>query len=92
MQDEKYFDNFHKQSASIYRLENRVGTGASIQIWESTVAPIGVMAKKELAQVKDEVRITNGTVYGLFKYKDKVFVEDRTTFADPSFFLYLTLN
>jgi len=85
VQDETSFDSFHKRSSSIYRLENRVGTGASIQIWQSTAAPIGVMAKKELPEVKDVVRLT-GASFRVLKYKDKVFNEQRTAFTDPSLF------
>jgi len=44
-------------------MENRVGTGASIQIWQETVAPIGVMAKAELPEVTDYVRITGTTSF-----------------------------
>ncbi|MGC4101699.1 ABC transporter permease [Ferruginibacter sp.] len=86
VQDENSFDSFHKQAASIYRLENRVGTGASTQIWEKTVAPIGVMAKEELPEIKDVVRLTGNYNYELFKYKDKVFKEERTAYTDPSLF------
>jgi putative ABC transport system permease protein len=86
VQDETSFDSFHKNAAQIYRLENRVGTGESIQIWENTAAPIGVLAKKELPQVKDVVRLTNNFSYSLFKYKDKVFNEEHAAFTDPSLF------
>ncbi|MGG9964121.1 ABC transporter permease [Ferruginibacter sp. SUN106] len=86
VQDETTFDSFHKKSADIYRLENRVGTGGSIQIWENTAAPIGVLAKKELSQVKDVARLTNNFSYALFKYKDKVFNEEHAAYTDPSFF------
>ncbi len=85
VQDETSFDGFHKQASSIYRLENRVGTGASIQIWQSTAAPIGVMAKKELPEVRDVVRLTSSTL-SVFKYNDKVFNEQKTVFTDPSLF------
>lgn len=86
VQDEFSFDNFHKQAANIYRLENRVGTGASVQIWESTAAPIGVLAKKGLPEVKETVRMTTNFVYALFKYNDKSFNEEKTAFTDPSLF------
>ncbi len=86
VQDEYSFDNFHKRSSSIYRLENRVGTGESIQIWESTAAPIGVMARNELPQVNDVVRLSDNYNYTVFKYKDNVFTEERTAYTDPSLF------
>lgn len=86
VQDESSFDTFHKRSASIYRLQNRVGTGASIQIWENTAAPIGMLAKNELPEVKEFVRLSRNYNYALFKYKDKIFEEDQTAFTDPSLF------
>lgn len=86
VQDESSFDNFHKQSPSIYRLQNRVGTGTSIQIWESTAAPIGVLAKRELPEVKEVVRLSRNYSYTVFKYNDKIFEEDKTVFTDGSLF------
>ena len=86
VQDESSFDSFHKQSSSIYRLQNRVGTGESIQIWENTAAPIGVLAKNELPEVKEVVRLSRNYSFTLFKYNDKIFEEDQTTFTDPSLF------
>src|SRR5882762_5639334 len=58
VQDELSFDAFHKQAKNIYRLENQVGTGSSIQIWSVTNAPIATEAKAELPDVKDAVRIS----------------------------------
>src|SRR3569623_2778287 len=58
VQDEYSFNGYHKQAANIYRLENRVGTGTSIQIWSETVSPIALLAKQQLPQVKEVVRIT----------------------------------
>ncbi|WP_332368011.1 ABC transporter permease [Spirosoma telluris] len=86
VQDELSFDRFHRQSSSIYRLENKVGTGPSQQIWTTTVAPIASFAKRELPEVKDAVRLTNNGMYTLFKYKDKIIHEDKSSFTDPSLF------
>src|SRR5258708_24865531 len=58
VQDELSFDSFHKQANNIYRLELWGGTGASRQIWTLGPAPIGMLAKQELPEVKDAVRIT----------------------------------
>jgi len=86
VQDELSFDRFNKQAGNIYKLENRVGTGTSQQIWTSTVAPIANFAKAELPEVKDAARLTYNGNYTLFKYKDKIFNEENTSFTDPSLF------
>ena len=57
VQDELSFDRFHTQEKNIYRLENQVGTGSSMQIWSVTNAPIGTEAKSKLPQVKNMVRM-----------------------------------
>lgn len=92
VQDEYSFDSFNSKAKSIFRLENRVGTGESIQIWENTAAPIGVMAKKELPEVKEVARISDNYNYTVFRYGDKVFNEEKTAFADPSLFSVFDFN
>ena len=86
VQDELSFDRFHQKASAIYRLENRVGTGSSQQIWTTTVAPIANFAKREVPEVKDAVRIANNGGYTLFKYKDKVFNEEHSYYTDPTLF------
>jgi putative ABC transport system permease protein len=92
VQDELSFDRFHKNTAHIYRLENMVGTGASKQIWQSTAAPIGVLGKKELPEIKEFARLSYNSQYALFKYKDKVFNEGNTGYTDPSLFSVFDFN
>jgi len=86
VQDEFSFDGFHKNAKNIYRLELWGGTGASRQIWQSTVYPIGALAKQQLPEVEDVVRVTYNDDFSSYKYLDKVFANDRVAYADPSFF------
>src|SRR3954469_7817319 len=86
IQDEFSYDSFHKNYPHIYKLENMVGTGTSRQLWSVTTAPIGVLAKKQIPGVEDVVRITYNPFYGLFKYGNKRFNEQKNHFTDPSFF------
>ncbi|MHA4807024.1 ABC transporter permease [Flavitalea flava] len=86
VQNELSFDTFHKQTPDIYKLEAFGGTGASRQIWTQMVAPIGPLAKQELPDVKDQVRLTSNELYSLYKYQDKVFGKEEVVFTDPSFF------
>ncbi len=92
VQDELSFDSFHKQSADIYKLENRVGTGASVQIWQNTVAPIGLLGKAQLPQIKEAARLCYNPYYALFQYKEKIFNEEYTFFADPTLFTMFDFN
>ena len=86
VQDELSFDSFHKKAPNIYRMAIFGGTGASRQIWSQDVAPMGPLAKQQLPEVKDQVRITGNEFFSMFKYQDKVFGNENVVFTDPSFF------
>jgi putative ABC transport system permease protein len=86
VQDERSFDSFHRKTAEIYRMELFGGTGASKQIWTMTVGPMGPLAKKELPEVTEQVRLAYNPFYSLYKYHDKTLADETTYFADPSFF------
>ncbi len=86
VQDEYSYDGFHKNAPNIIKLENMVGTNASRQLWISTTAPIGVMAKQQIPGIKDVVRITENYFYALYKYNNKSFSDEKNFFTDASFF------
>jgi putative ABC transport system permease protein len=86
VQDERSFDSFHRKTAEIYRMELFGGTGASKQIWTMTVGPMGPLAKKELPEVTEQVRLAYNSFYSLYKYQDKILADETAYFADPSFF------
>ncbi|WP_276484432.1 ABC transporter permease [Paraflavitalea pollutisoli] len=89
VQDELSFDRFHQDADNIYKLENQVGTGASIQIWTTNVAPIGKMVQQQLPAVKDMVRTCEGGFFLTLTYGDKRLDVDHSIMADPSLFTML---
>jgi putative ABC transport system permease protein len=86
VQDELSFDSFHQKTANIYRLECFGGTGASKQIWDDMVPAIGPLAKQQLPEVRDQVRISETFFYSLYKYQDKAFGDENVSCTDASFF------
>ncbi|MFD2962486.1 MULTISPECIES: ABC transporter permease [Olivibacter] len=92
VQDERRFDNFYKKSADIYSLQLFGGTGSSKQIWTVDVAPMGPLAKEEIPEVRDQVRITSANDFSLFRYGNKVFGDENAVYVDPSFFSIFDLT
>ena len=86
VQDEYSYDSFHKNAPNIIKIENMVGTNTSRQLWTSTAAPIGVMAKQQIPGIQDVVRMTGNYFYALYKYNNKSFSDERNFFTDTSFF------
>ncbi|MDH5827915.1 ABC transporter permease [Sphingobacterium faecium] len=85
IQDELSFDRFHKNERVIYKIGIEGGTGISKKIFENIIAPVGTVAKKEIPEVKDAVRIFK-IGDAPIKYKEKRFIEKSFAFVDPSYF------
>jgi putative ABC transport system permease protein len=83
--DELSYDNFHRKGDDIYRLELFGGTGGSKQIWPLTVSAMGPLAKNELPEVVDQVRVSDFEITA-YKYREKLFVNENAKYVDPSFF------
>jgi len=92
VQDQLSFDQFHAKQKDLYKLENRVGTGTSTQIWQSTNGAIGIMGGSELPGIRGFARTRGNWTYSLFKYKDKLFYEEDVIFTDPSLFSLFDFN
>src|ERR1700709_360164 len=86
VQDELSFDNFHKKAANIYRLETSGGTGASVQIFTSIVAPMAPVSERQLPAILGYVRFAPANNFSFYKFRDKVFADEKATYADPSLF------
>ena len=86
VQDQLSYDRFHSNADNLYKLENRVGTGSSTQIWQSTNGAIGVMGKNELPEIEAVTRMRGNWTYSLFKYGEKLFYEENVVFSDPALF------
>lgn len=92
VQNELGFDMLNKQSKQICRLENKVGTGNSIQIWTVTNAPITTRAKAALPELQNAVRHSYNSFFTAYSFGEKIFSEQKTFFTDSSFFPYLILS
>ncbi|HVI44665.1 MAG TPA: ABC transporter permease, partial [Chitinophaga sp.] len=86
VRDEMSFDSFHRKADSIYKLQCWGGTGTSRQVWTDIISPMGILAKQQLPEVTDVVRITYNGYYSQYQYKNKTFSDDVAVFVDPSFF------
>jgi len=84
--DELSYDQFHRKSAQIYRINTKIGTGISTGVYPVVQAPIAPLGLKEVPGIQQAVRITENYDYAVFKYQDKVLEAGPMVFADPSFF------
>ncbi|MET0635268.1 MAG: ABC transporter permease [Chitinophagaceae bacterium] len=87
VQDERNIDGFHHNASQIYKLENRVGTNESRQIWTNTASAIGHLGKTEIPAIRDMVRLTdNSFFFTTFKAGNTKIFDEKKIFTDPSFF------
>jgi putative ABC transport system permease protein len=88
VQDERNVDGSIPDAGNIYQLGiDGGGSGEKKQIFDAIIAPIAVLAKNEIPEVKAAVRIKPVFNTPLFIYREKKFTEDKQlAFVDPSFF------
>lgn len=86
VQDEMSYDGFHKNAASIYKINSHVGSGADEQVWEGAPAPLAVFSKQSIPEVVNAVRIKPRWDQLLFTVGNKKFPEYSAAFVDSGFF------
>jgi len=79
------YDEFHPQAENIYRVTNyRILSNTSDNL-TTTPLPLGPVITSEFEEVENYVRLLN-EIEPIIKYEDKLFVEKKFFFTDPSFF------
>jgi len=86
VQHESSYDGFHRNAATIYKINSHLGRGSSAQVWDGSPAPLAVFAKQSIPEIIDAVRVKDRYEQVHFNYGDKKFFETSTAFVDPSFF------
>lgn len=87
VQDELTYDNFHPKADQIYKVNAKMVTGATSQIW-SVQGPIATYALKDVPGVLNAARITYNGENSVFKYGDKLLGNGKygNYYVDPSLF------
>lgn len=87
VQDETSYDKFNTRIDRIYKVNARIGAGASTQVWGSVQPPVAYHALKQVPEVENAVRIVYMGDYNKFSYKDKSLkIIANMVFVDDSFF------
>jgi len=86
--DELSFDRFNTKADNIYKVEARMGTGATSQIWKGVQAPVATFGLKEIPGVLNAVRLAQNWDYSIYKYNNKAIDpgDYGAFFTDSSFF------
>lgn len=85
VQDETSFDSFHKNAGSIYKINSQMGK-ANGQVWGVAPAPLLVLAKEHVPEVKTGVRVMRRWSNLVITTEHDKFYENTTAYADSSFF------
>jgi putative ABC transport system permease protein len=85
VKDELTFDRFHSEADRIYQINAHFGKGTDENVFTSTPGPIAVIARKQIPEVEDAVRIGYYPV-ATFRVNGQVFTEkDNLVYADTNF-------
>lgn len=89
--DELSYDTYHKNAASIYRLNWDYNWKENEGIGSGTPPPLAAALKREIPQVEDATRI-HVIPTMVVRFGDKAFNEDRIFGADPNVFDFFTVQ
>lgn len=86
VQDELSFDRFHHNAENIYKLNSHISTGSDAQIWSGAPGPLTMMARQNIPEVVNTVRVSDRWEGVLLAYGDKKIFEKKAAFVDSTFF------
>jgi len=86
------FDNFHKDKARIFRVNEISTSPKNRTISPSLRMPYGPALKEEISEVEDVVRIRNNWHINTLKFEDKELALEKAIFADPDLFSFFSFK
>jgi putative ABC transport system permease protein len=89
--DELNFDHFNKKGDRLYRVEEDQPYSQGLFHVNVTPWPSGPVWKEKIPEIENSCRMTN-TGSLLFRYKEKIFYEDKVVAVDSTFFRMFTLR
>ena len=86
------FDNFHKDKARIFRVNEISTSPKNRTISPSLRMPYGPALKEEISEVEDVVRIRNNWHVNTLKFEDKELALKKAIFADSNLFSFFSFK
>ncbi|MCD6090923.1 MAG: ABC transporter permease, partial [Bacteroidales bacterium] len=86
------FDNFHKDKARIFRVNEISTSPKNRTISPSLRMPYGPALKEEISEIEEVVRIRNNWHINTLKFEDKELALEKAIFADPDLFSFFSFK